>query len=217
MGVLAPRLEGAGATNSTRVIPETEVVVSNASVTGAVTSESMTKLRSVLGTLLFLVLVPGVVAGLIPGALTGWDGEAGTPVEVGGWALVILGCAVLLSAFARFALQGLGTPAPVAPTERLVVTGGYRYVRNPMYLAVVAIIVGQAGVLGSLALVLYGAAVWATVAAFVVGYEEPALTRQFGEGYGEYVDAVPRWLPRLTPWVGRTNPSAASRGRIPGR
>lgn len=155
-----------------------------------------------LGSLLFLVLVPGVVAGLIPRAITGWEGESSTPVQVGGWALVLVGFSVLLAAFARFALQGRGTPAPVAPTERLVVTGSYRYVRNPMYLAVVAIIAGQAAILGSFGLVLYGAVIWATVAAFVVAYEQPALGRQFGAQYQDYLDSVPGWVPRLTPWDG---------------
>ena len=105
----------------------------------------------------------------------------------------------LLHAFALFALHR-GTPAPVAPTETLVVTGVYRFVRNPMYLAVLTIILGQALLFGSWGLVLYAAIVFAVVATFVKGYEEPALTRTYGEQYLEYRRNVPGWCPRLTPW-----------------
>jgi len=110
------------------------------------------------------------------------------------------GLAVLLSAFLRFVLEGIGTPAPVAPTERLVVGGLYRYVRNPMYLAVAALILGQALLLGQAGLLLYTAAFGVTVAAFVHGYEEPVLRRRFGAHYETYRRAVPAWWPRRTPW-----------------
>jgi protein-S-isoprenylcysteine O-methyltransferase Ste14 len=96
----------------------------------------------------------------------------------------------------RFVVEGLGTPAPVAPTEHLVVGGLYRYVRNPMYLAVAATIVGQALLLGQLVLLLYAAVFLAVVAAFVRWYEEPTLSRQFGSEYDEYRRRVPGWLPR---------------------
>jgi protein-S-isoprenylcysteine O-methyltransferase Ste14 len=107
---------------------------------------------------------------------------------------------LLVPAFVRFAAEGAGTPAPVAPTEHLVVGGLYRYVRNPMYLAVVAAVVGQALALGQPALLLYAAAVGAAMAAFVHGYEEPALHRQFGARYEAYRQAVPAWWPRRHPW-----------------
>jgi protein-S-isoprenylcysteine O-methyltransferase Ste14 len=110
--------------------------------------------------------------------------------------LLVAGAAVLLSAFVRFVVEGLGTPAPVAPTEHLVVGGLYRYVRNPMYLAVAATIVGQALLLGQLVLLLYAAVFLAVVAAFVRWYEEPTLSRQFGSEYDEYRRRVPGWLPR---------------------
>ena len=99
-------------------------------------------------------------------------------------------------------VEGLGTPAPVAPTERLVVGGLYRYVRNPMYLAVAATIVGQALLLGRPILLLYAGAFAVTVAAFVHWYEEPTLRRQFGDDYERYRHAVPAWWPRRTPWHG---------------
>jgi len=158
--------------------------------------------RAVAGSLLFLVVAPGVVAGLIPYLLTGWerDGDVGALATVAGWLLVAGGLAALLPSFARFALQGLGTPAPVAPTEHLVVTGLYRHVRNPMYLAVGSLIVGQALLLGRPGLLLYATLFAATVFAFVRGYEEPALTQQFGAEYEAYRRAVPGWWPRLRPY-----------------
>ena len=101
----------------------------------------------------------------------------------------------------RFVTDGLGTPAPLAPTRRLVVSGLYRHVRNPMYIAVVAAIVGQALLLGRAGLFVYAAAVWFTVAAFVRWYEEPALHARFAASYDEYRVAVPAWWPRLHPWT----------------
>jgi protein-S-isoprenylcysteine O-methyltransferase Ste14 len=160
--------------------------------------------RAAAGSLLFLVVAPGVVAGLVPWLLTGWEaGEQWAALEVVGWILLAAGVAVLLYAFALFVVQGLGTPAPVAPTENLVVGGLYRYVRNPMYLAVGATIVGQALVLGRPVLLLWAAAFGLAVAAFVRWYEEPALRRQFGDQYEAYRAAVPGWWPRRTPWDGR--------------
>ena len=103
-------------------------------------------------------------------------------VQIVGGVLIALGATFLLHAFARFVVEGLGTPAPVAPTERLVVGGVYRYVRNPMYLAVGAMIVGQALLLGRPGLLAYAAAFGAVVFSFVRLYEEPTLTEQFEIG-----------------------------------
>jgi protein-S-isoprenylcysteine O-methyltransferase Ste14 len=114
----------------------------------------------------------------------------------------VRGAAVLLHAFARFVMEGAGTPAPVAPTERLVVGGLYRHVRNPMYLAVTATIVGQALLLGQSLLFAYAALFLASTMAFVTLYEEPTLRRQFGAQYDAYRSAVPGWWPRLRPWRG---------------
>jgi protein-S-isoprenylcysteine O-methyltransferase Ste14 len=151
----------------------------------------------------FLVLAPGVVAVLIPYLITGWQMEtAPVAVRVAGAVLIALGAGFLLHAFARFVVEGLGTPAPVAPTEHLVVGGVYRYVRNPMYLAVGATIVGQALLLGQPGLLAYAAAFGAVVFSFVRLYEEPTLTEQFGASYQAYRSAVPGWLPRLRPWRG---------------
>ena len=151
------------------------------------------------GSALFLALAPGIVAGVVPWLLTGWDADAdwGVVVRVVGALLVVAGGIVLVQAFARFVREGAGTPAPVAPTERLVVGGLYRYVRNPMYLAVAATIVGQALLLGSVVLLAYAAVFLAVVVAFVRGYEEPTLTRRYGGEYEAYRAAVPGWWPRL--------------------
>jgi protein-S-isoprenylcysteine O-methyltransferase Ste14 len=157
-----------------------------------------------IGTSVFFAAAPGVVAGVVPWLLTGW--RVGTPtdhwaaVRVFGGLLVAACAAVLVSAFARFAREGLGTPAPVAPTEHLVVGGLYRYVRNPMYLAVVGAIVGQALLFGQPALLVYAALVASAVTTFVYGYEQPTLAEQFGAEYAAYRRAVPAWLPRLRPW-----------------
>jgi protein-S-isoprenylcysteine O-methyltransferase Ste14 len=154
------------------------------------------------GSAVFFVLTPGVVAGLVPWWLTGWRVRQPAPAwvwwpaRVVGGVLVAAGVAVLLHAFARFVTEGIGTPAPVAPTRHLVVGGLYRYVRNPMYLAVLAVIVGQALVLGQPVLLPYAAAVGVVVAAFVRGYEEPALRDRYGAEYDAYRRSVPGWWPR---------------------
>jgi protein-S-isoprenylcysteine O-methyltransferase Ste14 len=159
--------------------------------------------RAALGSALFLLVAPGVMAGVVPWLLTGWDSrEPPLVVVVLGAALIVVGAGVLLHAFARFVVEGRGTPAPIAPTERLVVGGLYRHVRNPMYLAVGATIVGQALVLGRWWLVAYAAAFMALVAAFVRVYEEPTLSERYGEEYAAYRRAVPGWWPRLRPWPG---------------
>jgi protein-S-isoprenylcysteine O-methyltransferase Ste14 len=152
------------------------------------------------GSALFFAVAPGVVAGVMPWALTGWETESEwwLPVRVLGAAAIVAGGAVLVNAFARFVREGLGTPAPVAPTEHLVVGGLYRYVRNVMYIAVTTTILGQALLLGQVVLVVYAAVVWAGMAAFVLVYEEPTLAGRYGEQYEEYRRAVPAWWPRLS-------------------
>jgi protein-S-isoprenylcysteine O-methyltransferase Ste14 len=159
------------------------------------------KAAAAVGSSLFFAAAPGVMAGLVPWLLTGWDVQGSPPlvVRVVGWLLIVAGAAFLIHAFARFVVEGLGTPAPVAPTERLVVGGVYRYIRNPMYVAVATTIVGQALVLGRPALLLYAAAFIAVTAAFVRLYEEPTLARTYGAEYEAYRQAVPGWWPRLTP------------------
>jgi protein-S-isoprenylcysteine O-methyltransferase Ste14 len=149
----------------------------------------------------FLVGEPGVMGGLIPYWLTGWDSlDAPLALRVAGAALLAAGLGVLAHTVIRFAVEGLGTPFPGAPTQNLVVGGLYRYVRNPMYLAVIAIILGQASVLGRAILLAYAAIFWVIVASFVRFYEEPTLSSRYGEQYDVYRRAVRGWWPRATPW-----------------
>lgn len=164
----------------------------------------MRKPSAIAGSAVFFVLAPGVVAGLVPWWLTERYGLplAPWPLVAAGAVLIAASLAVLLHAFARFALEGTGTPAPVAPTDKLVVGGVYRYVRNPMYVAVISIILGQSLIFAHWPLVAYAALVGAAMAAFVRGYEEPVLARRYGAQYEAYRGAVPGWLPRLTPWKG---------------
>jgi protein-S-isoprenylcysteine O-methyltransferase Ste14 len=156
------------------------------------------RVRAAIGTAAFLVVAPGVVTGLVPWLITGWRPGSTRPAAmvVAGAVLTGAGCVVLLQAFGRFVLEGAGTPAPPAPTEQLVVGGLYRYVRNPMYLALQAVIIGQVLLLDRPVLLYYTAAVLAATVAFARLYEEPALARRYGEQYEAYRRAVPGWRPR---------------------
>jgi protein-S-isoprenylcysteine O-methyltransferase Ste14 len=165
------------------------------------------------GSSVFFLIAPGVITGVIPWWLTGWrvrwsSEPYAAPLRALGGVLVALGAGVLVSAFVRFVREGAGTPAPVAPAAHLVVGGLYRYVRNPIYLALIAVILGQALLLGQPVLVPYAVLVLAAVASFVHWREEPVLTERFGAGYEEYRRAVPGWRPRLRPWRPETDPSS---------
>jgi protein-S-isoprenylcysteine O-methyltransferase Ste14 len=166
----------------------------------------MRRILAILGSALFLVLAPGIVAGYVPWLISRW--RFGPPLlgisafRIVGVLLIAAGLPVLLDSFARFALQGLGTPAPVFPTRHLVVSGLFRYVRNPMYVAVEALILGQGLLFGSVRVLEYGIAVAAGFCFFVVLYEEPTLRKSFGADYDEFCANVPRWIPRLRPWSG---------------
>jgi protein-S-isoprenylcysteine O-methyltransferase Ste14 len=164
----------------------------------------MERAGAIIGSIAFLFVAPGIVAGVIPWAISGYQLEPPLlgfePLRWIGVALLILGALLLIETFSRFALQGLGTPAPIAPTKTLVVTGSYRFVRNPMYVAVVSLIVGQALWFGSIGTLIWGVVVWLTVHAFVLAYEEPTLSSTYGVQYDRYRANVRRWIPRLTPW-----------------
>lgn len=159
--------------------------------------------QSAIGTAVFFFAAPGIVAGVVPWWITGWRLPEPLPLlglpAVLAVVLLLPGLWVLIDSFVRFA-RNLGTPAPIAPTERLVVDGWYRYVRNPMYVGVLAIILGQALLFASWAVLVYGIVAFVVVHLFVTGYEEPTLRRQFPDDYAAYFANVPRWLPRLTPW-----------------
>ena len=166
----------------------------------------MRKILALAGSFVFLLLAPGTVAGLVPWAVTHWQFEPTVfrhdITRAAGALLIFLGLVPLVDSFVRFALEGLGTPAPVLPTRRLVVGGFYRHVRNPMYVGVVGTILGQAILFADVRLFVYAAAVWVLMHLFVVAYEEPRLHHAFGAQYDAFRAHVPRWLPRLKPWNG---------------
>jgi protein-S-isoprenylcysteine O-methyltransferase Ste14 len=164
------------------------------------------KIHALAGSVLFFAIAPGTVGGYLPWLITGWRMKA--PFMHQEWSravgivLVLAGLVPLVDSFRRFVVEGLGTPAPVAPPGHLVVTGFYRRVRNPMYVALLAIILGQALLFADRNLLWYGGVIWLAFHLFVVGYEEPALRRSFGEQYEAFRDNVPRWIPRLRGWRG---------------
>jgi protein-S-isoprenylcysteine O-methyltransferase Ste14 len=164
----------------------------------------MTKRAAAIGSAVFFLAAPCVLAGLIPWWLTGWTFRPAffglEATRAPGAIFILAGIPGLIDSFARFVRDGLGTPAPLAPTQRLVVTGLFRYVRNPMYLSVLAVIFGQALLFGDARLFVLGAAAWFASHIFVVGWEEPRLEREFGAQYEAFRTHVPRWIPRLTPW-----------------
>jgi protein-S-isoprenylcysteine O-methyltransferase Ste14 len=162
----------------------------------------MNRNEALIGSAAFLVLAPGTVAGLIPWLITKWRfGEgANTSGSVLGGILIALSLALLIECFVRFAVKGAGTPAPLAPTAKLVVSGAYARVRNPMYVAVTGLIFGQALLFASAGLIAYGIIIWLAFLTFVIYFEEPRLQREFPDDYPAYFENVPRWRPRFRPW-----------------
>ncbi|GAA3589652.1 isoprenylcysteine carboxylmethyltransferase family protein [Nonomuraea rosea] len=154
----------------------------------------------------FFAAAPCTVGLLVPYWISGWRMRAPfpaaimIPLQAIGAALVLAGVAVLVNAFVRFVVEGLGTPLPVAPPDRLVVGGLYRHVRNPMYVAIFAAVIGQAMVFGDPGLLLYVAVLAIPVYSFVHWYEEPNLSERFGSDYDAYRSHVPGWWPRLRPY-----------------
>jgi protein-S-isoprenylcysteine O-methyltransferase Ste14 len=154
----------------------------------------------------FFAAGPGVVAVLVPYWIGGWRSRAPfpdpvmIPLRALGALLVLAGLAVVVNAFVRFVVEGFGTPIPVAPPDRLVVGGFYRYVRNPMYVAIFAAVIGQAMLLGDAWLLVYAAVLAIPVYSFVHWYEEPHLRWKFGADYEAYRAHVPGWWPRLRPY-----------------
>ena len=154
----------------------------------------MTALRS----LLFLILAPGMVAGYIPLALL----RSGAQLETGflaylAFPLWLIGGVILLWSFWNFLAEGRGTPAPIDPPKELVTVGFYRYVRNPMYVGILAVIIGHFLWFGYWRLLMYAILVFTAFNTFVAYYEEPTLKRKFGASYENYLRNVPRWIPRF--------------------
>lgn len=165
-----------------------------------------TRTRAIVGSFAFFWAAPAVAAGVGPFALFGWTMHPpllGLPNgRIVGIAVVAAGLACLVDCFARFALEGRGTPGPGAPTDVLVTSGLYRFVRNPMYISVVGIVAGQALLFGQARLLAYAGLLLVVFHRFVL-YEEPLLRRRFGGPYGTYCLHVGRWWPRLTPYAVR--------------
>jgi protein-S-isoprenylcysteine O-methyltransferase Ste14 len=150
---------------------------------------------------LFFLVGPGLEAGVGPWVLTGFEVEHEWPIAVRVLAALLIagGLAVLVRSFVAFSVAGLGTPSPAAPTSRLVVAGAYRFVRNPMYVATAAVIVGEGLVLGQPILVVAAGVYVAALALLVRLREEPLMRERFGPDYDAYRRAVPAWIPRLAP------------------
>jgi protein-S-isoprenylcysteine O-methyltransferase Ste14 len=169
--------------------------------TAAETDTQRAPLGAVLGTIVFVLTLPGAVVVLGPWLISRW---AFRPPFLGvedtrfvGLGLIAAALPVFTQFLVHFVREGHGTPAPVAPTRHLVVGGPYQYVRNPAYIAVVAMLAGQAFLFGNADLLGYAALVGIGFHLFVVWYEEPTLRRTFGEEYEDYCRQVPRWMPRL--------------------
>ena len=162
---------------------------------------TMSRWVAAVGTALVLLIGQGTAVVLLPYAFTHW--QPGTPpwpvvVRAMGVALIAAGGTVVIWGFVRFATEGVGVPVPVEPTSRQLTVGGpYRYVRNPLYLAIVVVVTGQALLLSRPVLLIYAAVFLAAFAAFVHWYEEPSLARRFGAQYEAYRKQVPAWWPRL--------------------
>ena len=163
----------------------------------------MSKITAVLGSALFFLVAPAMLAGVIPWMITQWVCRppflASDLTRWAGVALIVAGVPGVLDSFGRFALLGRGTPAPIAPPSNLVMSGLYRYVRNPIYVAVVSVILGQGLLFASVSLLVYGASLWLFFHLAVVVSEEPTLRQSFGAEYDRYCANVPRWIPHLWP------------------
>ena len=153
-----------------------------------------------LKSLLFLILAPGMVAGYIPLGFL----RNGARMDTGifsflAFPLWLIGGIILLWSFWNFLKEGRGTPAPIDPPKELVAVGFYRYTRNPMYVGILAAILGHFLWFGYWNLLIYAVVVFFAFNTFVTYYEEPTLKRKFGVAYEDYLKRVPRWIPRARP------------------
>jgi protein-S-isoprenylcysteine O-methyltransferase Ste14 len=164
----------------------------------------MQRSKAAIASAAFFVAAPGTFVGLVPWLITHWEITGSSPLwrvaQVIGVVLIVVGVIPPVHAFVQFVKAG-GTPMPMAPTERLVVTGFNRYIRNPMYAGLITALVGQALLFGSLWLLAYAATFWVITASFVRWYEEPTLVREYASEYEAYRRNVHAWIPRLRPWT----------------
>ena len=158
----------------------------------------------VVKSVIFALLAPGTVAGVVPMLIVrAADGWGVVQLGLGHYAgalFFVPGLTIVAWTFSDFVRHGRGTPNPAEPPRHLVVTGLYRHTRNPMYVGVGALVLGEAMYTGSLPLLAYTAAIFLLWQCFIVFYEEPTLRKLFGEEFERYQSHVPRWLPRLRPW-----------------
>lgn len=152
-----------------------------------------------LRNLLFTILQPGLVAGLVPYLILRWQGRSLVPEKMGvleAAALVTgaVGSMIMIACILRFAYEGKGTLSPLDPTKRLVVRGLYRYSRNPMYVGLMMILISEAVFWRSLSLAVYAGVVFIGLNLFITIHEEPRLHREFGKEFTDYRSSVRRWL-----------------------
>lgn len=155
-------------------------------------------LGPILKTILFTIVVPGFVTVGAPYLLLGGFPATGrSPLAWLGLLCIVIGASIYFSCAWEFAVRGLGTPAPIAPTKFLVISGLHRSVRNPMYIGAWLVVLGESALFHAPLVIAYAAFLCLPVHLFVIFYEEPTLHRQFGTSYDEYRRAVPRWIPRF--------------------
>jgi protein-S-isoprenylcysteine O-methyltransferase Ste14 len=159
----------------------------------------------------FTVVVPGLGGVWVPAWLLTRDGGAATPVAWEAVPVIAAGAVLYLWCAWNFAAVGRGTPGPWDAPRRVVAHGPYRWVRNPIYLAALLVVLGEAGLFGSLRLLAYAGVLAVCFHLFVAGYEESALRRRFGDAYLAYRHAVPRWIPRRSSYEGGTTGAGKSR------
>ena len=149
----------------------------------------MKRFWAALGSLLFFLIAPGTIVGLVPWSISHWRLRSAffgfEPIRFAGAALLLLGLILLVESFARFVWKGFGTPAPIAPPTRLVTTGFYRRVRNPIYVGLVSSVLGEALLLGDDKLLAYAAILWVFFHVWVLAIEEPELERSFGDAFAQ--------------------------------
>ena len=160
----------------------------------------MAALWLALRSLFWTVMLPGMVAGYVPWRYIGLSHASLSwrdPIQLLGMLVGAIGAAVLATCIREFARRGRGTLSPVDPPKHLVVQGLYRYVRNPMYVGVTTMLLGELLISRTAAFAWYCAAWLVAVNLFIIGYEEPTLRHQFGASYEAYTKSVGRWIPRL--------------------
>jgi protein-S-isoprenylcysteine O-methyltransferase Ste14 len=164
----------------------------------------LTSLRgSIVVSVLFTLFGgPGLTLVIGPWLITKFRMPAHEPLAqiVAAAALIGIGLTPVMESIVRFIRVGRGTLMPVVPTKHLVVSGLYRYVRNPMYVGVVTALAGEILLFWNRDLLIFAALVWLGMHLFVCFYEEPRLLRTYGEEYARFRQNVPRWIPRMSPW-----------------